>query len=138
MFQSFAKTCLSLRFMVSEGCIRPICDLLTCPDPRIIMVCLEALENILKVGEAVKSSGLTGDENLFGTLVEEAGGLEKIENLQSHDNNDIYQKAVKILETFWTEDDDEEGCNDENHAPQAGFQFGSANVAAPPGQFNFM
>uniref|UniRef100_A0A0D3B8V2 Importin subunit alpha n=1 Tax=Brassica oleracea var. oleracea TaxID=109376 RepID=A0A0D3B8V2_BRAOL len=115
-----------IKFMVSEGCIRPICDLLTCPDPRIIMVCLEALENILKVGEAVKSSGLTGDENLFGTLVEEAGGLEKIENLQSHDNDDIYQKAMKILEKFWTEDDDEEEGNNE------------ILDITPPDQFNFI
>ena len=127
MFQSFAKNMsFFLRFMVSVGCIRPICDLLTCPDPRIIMVCLEALENILKVGEAVKSSGLTGDENLFGILVEDAGGLEKIENLQSHDNDDIYQKAVKILEEFWTEDDDEEEGN--NEIPDI----------TPPDLFNFI
>ena len=90
------------------------------------MVCLEALENILKVGEAVKSSGLTGDENLFGILVEDAGGLEKIENLQSHDNDDIYQKAVKILEEFWTEDDDEEEGN--NEIPDI----------TPPDLFNFI
>ena len=123
---------------MSQGCIKPLCDLLTCPDPRILTVCLEALENILVVGEALKSLGHTGEDNPYASMIDEAEGLEKIENLQSHDNNDIYQKAVKILETFWTEDDDEEGCNDENHAPQAGFQFGSANVAAPPGQFNFM
>ncbi|KAL0684038.1 hypothetical protein Bca4012_050886 [Brassica carinata] len=127
-----------IKFLVSQGCIKPLCDLLTCPDPRILTVCLEALENILVVGEALKSLGHTGEDNPYASMIDEAEGLEKIENLQSHDNNDIYQKAVKILETFWTEDDDEEGCNDENHAPQAGFQFGSANVAAPPGQFNFM
>ncbi|KAG2331252.1 hypothetical protein Bca4012_019175 [Brassica carinata] len=103
-----------IKFMVSKGCIRPICDLLTCPDPRIVMVCLEAVENILVVGEAVKSSGLTGEENLFATLVEEAGGLEKIENLQTHDNDDIYKRSVKILENFWTEDDDEEEGDSNN------------------------
>ncbi|KAF8047643.1 hypothetical protein N665_2903s0004 [Sinapis alba] len=129
-----------IKFLVNQGCIKPLCDLLTCPDPRILTVCLEALENILVVGEAVKSLGHAGEDNPYATMIDEAEGLEKIENLQSHDNNDIYQKAVKILETFWTEDDDEEGGNDENHAPQTGFQFGSANVAhpPPPGQFNFM
>ncbi|KAJ0250117.1 Importin subunit alpha-3 [Hirschfeldia incana] len=113
-----------IKFMVSQGCIWPICDLLTCPDPRIVMVCLEAVENILVVGEALKSSGLTGDENLFAALVEEGGGLEKIENLQTHDNDEIYQKAVKILEKFWTEDDDEEeGGNNESLPPHVLFNF---------------
>ena len=124
-----------LRFMVSQGCIKPLCDLLTCPDLKVVTVCLEALENILVVGEAEKNLGHTGEDNLYAQMIDEAEGLEKIENLQSHDNNDIYDKAVKILETFWTEDNEEEG-NDENHAPQSGFQFGSTNV--PPGQFNFI
>ncbi|CAH8306438.1 unnamed protein product [Eruca vesicaria subsp. sativa] len=110
-----------IKFIVSQGCIKPICDLLTCPDPRIVMVCLEALENILKVGEAVKSSGLTADVNLYATMIEEAEGLEKIENLQSHDNDDIYQKAMKILENYWTEDDDEEEGN--NDVPSGLFNF---------------
>lgn len=124
-----------LRFLVSQGCIQPICDLLTCTDLKVITVCLEALENILKVGEAEKNLGHTGDENLYAEMIDEAGGLEKIENLQSHDNNDIYQIAVKILENFWAEED-EAVANDENHAPQSSFQFGSSNV--PPGQFNFL
>lgn len=118
-----------------QGVIKPICDLLTCPDLRIITVCLEALENILKVGEEEKTLGHTGDDNLYATMIEDAEGVEKIEQLQTHDNEEIYKKAVLILETFWTEDDDE-GGNDENHAPQSGFQFGSPNV--PPGHFNFI
>ncbi|VVB00896.1 unnamed protein product [Arabis nemorensis] len=109
-----------IKFMVSQGCIKPICDLLTCPDPRITTVCLEARENILEVGEAEKTLGHTGDDNLYALMIDEAEGIEKIVNLQSHDNNEIYQKAAKILETFWTEYNDEEG-NDENHAP---FGFG--------------
>ncbi|CAN8255380.1 unnamed protein product [Cochlearia groenlandica] len=61
-------------------------------------------------------------------------GLEKIENLQSHDNIDIYQKAVKILESYW-EDEEEE----ENNVGHENFQLGgnqSAN-APPTGGFNF-
>ncbi|KAF8077049.1 hypothetical protein N665_1066s0011 [Sinapis alba] len=119
---TFVGTHDQIKFMVSRGCIRPLCDLLTCPDTSIVRVCLEALENIMVIGEALKSKGQTGEENLFATLVEEAGGLEKIENLQSHDNDDIYQKSVKILESYWTEDDDEEI---------------RANVP-PPRLFNFM
>ncbi|KAJ6359664.1 hypothetical protein OIU77_003800 [Salix suchowensis] len=44
-----------IKYLVSQGCIKPLCDLLICPDPRIVTVCLEGLENILKVGEADKN-----------------------------------------------------------------------------------
>ncbi|KAH9625544.1 hypothetical protein KSS87_020340 [Heliosperma pusillum] len=112
-----------IKFLVNQGCIKPLCDLLACPDPRIVTVCLEGLENILKVGEAEKNLGTTGDVNVFAQAIEEADGLEKIENLQSHDNNEIYEKAVKLLETYWTEDDDEEALPSAD-ASQNGFQLG--------------
>ena len=86
---------------MSQGCIKPLCDLLVCPDPRIVTVCLEGLENILKVGETEKTLGNSGDVNYYAQLIDDAEGLDKIENLQSHDNNEIYEKAVKILETYW-------------------------------------
>jgi len=124
------------RFLVSQGCIKPLCDLLICPDPRIVTVCLEGLENILKVGEADKSIGNTGDVNLYAQMIDDAEGLEKIENLQSHDNTEIYEKAVKILETYWLEEEDE--TMPPGDASQSGFNFGNNDApAVPSGGFNF-
>lgn len=111
-----------------------MCDLLVCPDPRIVTVCLEGLENILKIGESEKNLGTTGGVNHYAQLVDEAEGLEKIENLQSHDNNEIYEKAVKILETYWLEEEDEAMAAGEA-AQTGGFQFANNNV--PSGGFNF-
>lgn len=127
---------LIARFLVSQGCIKPLCDLLNCPDPRIVTVCLEGLENILKVGEAEKNMGNGENVNLYAQLVDDAEGLEKIENLQSHDNNEIYEKAVKILETYWVEDDDEEQLPP-GDASQSGFRFGGNELPVPSGGFNF-
>ncbi|KAF7119860.1 importin subunit alpha-like [Rhododendron vialii] len=125
-----------IKFLVSQGCIKPLCDLLVCPDPRIVTVCLEGLENILKVGEAEKNLGNSGDVNYYAQLIDEAEGLEKIENLQSHDNNEIYEKAVKILETYWLEDEDEQ--LPAGDASQSGFRFGGNELpAVPSGGFNF-
>ncbi|KAL9161261.1 hypothetical protein ABFS82_07G009200 [Erythranthe guttata] len=122
-----------ISYLVSQNCIKPLCDLLVCPDPRIVTVCLEGLENVLKVGEAQKAS--TADVNYFAQLIDEAEGLEKIENLQSHDNSEIYEKAVKILETYWLEEDDETlPADDGNHS---GFNFGGNSVQLPPGGFSF-
>lgn len=122
------------RFLVDQGCIKPLCDLLVCPDARIVTVSLEGLENILKVGEAEKNLGNSGDVNFYAQMIDDAEGLEKIENLQSHDNNEIYEKAVKILETYWLEEEEEAAVVD---GAQPGFNFGGQNVQVPPGGFNF-
>ncbi|CDY32165.1 BnaCnng06740D [Brassica napus] len=128
-----------IQYLVNQGCIKPICDLLICPDPRIVTVCLEGLENILKISEADKEMGLNGGVNLYAQIIEESDGLDKIENLQSHDNNEIYEKAVKILERYWAEEEDEEQILTDggNENPQQGFSFGNNQPAAPPGGFKF-
>lgn len=123
------------RFLVSQGCIKPLCDLLNCPDPRIVTVALEGLENILKVGEAEKNLGHTGDVNVYAQLIDEAEGLEKIENLQSHDNNEIYEKSVKLLETYWLEDDDEQLPGGDT--AQSELKFAGNGPSVPSGGFSF-
>ncbi|MCO5576267.1 hypothetical protein L7F22_030076 [Adiantum nelumboides] len=123
-----------IKYLVSQGCIKPLCDLLTCSDARIITVCLEGLENILKVGEAEKDLGNTGGINLYAQFIDEADGLEKIESLQMHDNSDIYEKAVKLLETYWSEEEEDQSAP--GTTSQTAFNFdGSQN--APSGGFNF-
>ncbi len=37
-----------IKYLVNAGAIKPLCDLLTCSDPRIVTVALEGIENILK------------------------------------------------------------------------------------------
>lgn len=124
-----------VKFLVNEGCIKPLCDLLNCPDPRIVTVCLEGLENILKVGEADK--GNNGGMNLYAQLIDEAEGVEKIESLQSHDNHEIYERAVKILETYWLDEEDEDVPSG-GGAEQNGFHFGGSEPVAPTGGFKFI
>jgi len=127
-----------IRFLASQGCIKPLCDLLICPDPRIVTVCLEGLENILKVGEADKEAGMNGGINLYAQAIDECEGLDKIENLQTHDNHEIYEKAVKILERYWAEEDEEEhSIQDGIDGNQQGFNFGNAHPNLPAGGFKF-
>ena len=40
--------------------------------------------------------------------IAEADGLTKIEDLQQHSNNDIYDKCIRILETYFGVDEEEE------------------------------
>ncbi|XP_020267163.1 importin subunit alpha-4-like [Asparagus officinalis] len=113
-----------IQYLVSQGCIKPLCDLLICPDPRIVTVCLEGLENILKVGESNKESGETNGVNVFAQMIDECDGLDKIESLQGHDNNEIYEKSVKILERYWVDDEDEEQNMQSVGNMQQVFEFG--------------
>lgn len=94
-------------------------------------VCLEGLENILKEGAAEKNLGQSGDVNLYAQMIDDAEGLEKIENLQSHDNNEIYKKAVRLLETYWLNEEEDDAMA----SGQSGFNLGDASV--PCGGFNF-
>jgi hypothetical protein len=98
-----------IRYMVEQNLIEPMCELLTCADPRIILVALEGLENLLKVGE--KDSKETGN-NEYVLLIEEHRGVDNIEALQNHPNNEIYEKAVAILETYFQAEEE-----DQNTAP---------------------
>lgn len=82
-----------LRYLLSQNCIAPLCELLNCADVRIIVVALEALENLLKVGQA---DAAKYGQNKVATFIEDAGGLDKIEGLQTHPNHEIYEKAVKV------------------------------------------
>jgi len=143
-----------IKYLVQQGCIGPMCDLLVVADAKIVTVALEGLENILKVGEEdAKTSG----ENQMATFVAEADGLSKIEALQHHENTEIYEKAIRILETFFGAEEEEEDANimPAVAGDQQTFSFGTpaavpgapvqgqeqqqpaAGFGAPAPQFNF-
>ena len=129
-----------IRYLVSQGCIKPLCDLLACPDNKIIQVALDGLENILKVGEMDKESAdsraAEAQVNRYALFIEEAGGMEKIHDCQNNANEEIYMKAYNIIERYFSDEEDA-GADIEELAPQAnasGYQLGST---APQGTFNF-
>ncbi|KIV93951.1 hypothetical protein PV10_05121 [Exophiala mesophila] len=129
-----------IRYLVSQGCIKPLCDLLACPDNKIIQVALDGLENILKVGEmdkeAADARAPEAQVNRYALFIEEVGGMEKIHDCQNNANEEIYMKAYNIIERYFSDDEDA-GADIEELAPQAnatGFTLGSNQ---PQGQFNF-
>ncbi|KAJ5990445.1 hypothetical protein N7499_010958 [Penicillium canescens] len=128
-----------IRYLVSQGCIKPLCDLLACPDNKIIQVALDGLENILKVGDMDKEAGQPGEArvNRYALFIEEAGGMEKIHDCQNNANEEIYMKAYNIIEKYFS-DEDEAGGDIEELAPQqtqTGFSLGTGQQQ--PGGFNF-
>lgn len=121
-----------MRFLVKQGTIPALCALFTCNDSKIVMVALEGIENILRVGK--KDECKTGN-NQFSDWVEECGGLDNLENLQQHENEEIYEKSVKLLKEYFESEEEEE----EMAAPTANnnqFNFGTTAVMPTTG-FSF-
>jgi len=120
-----------IRYLVNLNIIEPFCDLLSTSDTRIVLVALEGLENILKVGDRdSKESGV----NQFSGRVEACQGLDKLETLQTHQNNDIYEKVIGILENYFGAEEDQNIAPNLNTSASA-FQFGMGNGTT--GSFNF-
>ena len=63
--------------------------------------------------------------NPYANAVDEAEGLDKIEDLQNHEQEEIYDKAANILEAFFDIEDGEV----ENLAPQVR----TLSAPLPPG-----
>lgn len=62
---------------------------------------LDGLQNILRLAAP------EGLENVT-TQIEECGGVDKIENLQNHENEDIYKLAYEIIIQYFRDETDAE------------------------------
>lgn len=90
-------------YLVKQDCIQPMVDLLDSSDARIVTVMLDGLENILEMGNQTTTRDFP---NEYVHLIEQAGGLEKLENLQYHSNKSIYERIIRLLEKFFSAEDD--------------------------------
>uniref|UniRef100_A0A2K6UUJ5 Importin subunit alpha n=1 Tax=Saimiri boliviensis boliviensis TaxID=39432 RepID=A0A2K6UUJ5_SAIBB len=120
---------LQVAYLIQQNVIPPFCNLLTVKDAQVVQVVLDGLSNILKMAE--------DEAETIGNLIEECGGLEKIEQLQNHENEDIYKLAYEIIDQFFSSDDIDEdpslvpeaiqggtfGFNSSANVPTEGFQF---------------
>merc|ERR1739838_55759 len=115
-------------YLVEQGVIPPFCHLMSCKDTQVVQVVLDGINNILK---------LAGPElEVVTAMIEECGGLDKIESLQNHENVEIYKLAYEIIEQYFSDETEE----DANLAPQmgdGGFRFdpnaGGASGPQDPG-----
>jgi len=120
-----------VKYLVTVHCIEPLCTLLSCNDSRTIIVALDALNNILRVGK--EEFGSTADSgNAFATIMEECGGLDALESIQLHDDAQIYQRASGILVDFF-DLEEQVDTSAEPTAEESGYRFG----AEGPNEFRF-
>lgn len=67
-------TAEQIKYLVSVGCIPPMCELLTVMDANIVQVALNGLENILKSGEQCYQK-----PNPYAVLIEECYGKSELQ-----------------------------------------------------------
>ncbi|XP_012286610.1 importin subunit alpha-7 [Orussus abietinus] len=121
-----------IRYLALQGCISPLCDLLTVMDTKIVQVALNGLENILRLGEqdAILHNGI----NSYAVSIEECYGLDKIEFLQSHQNMEIYQKAYDIIERYFGSEEDDAKIVPPVDSHEQQFEFAAADSSQLPVQ----
>lgn len=90
-------------YVLEQGVLQPFCQLLTTDDPQILVVVLDGISNILKMAS-------TNYDDLLSitTQIEECNGLDKIEELQNHRNEEIYKLAFEIIDKYFSEEENEE------------------------------
>lgn len=127
-----------IMYLVNQGVVPPMCNLLSVLDAKVITVALEGLENIMRTAQQANVLDRVVD------IITECGGLNAIEELQNHENNNIYNRAVKVLETYFGAEEEDDAAivpgvvTSENGGQQ--FYFGGAGgagSASGDGGFHF-
>jgi hypothetical protein len=96
---STGGTVAQIRYLAEQGVIQPVIGMLSSQESRLLQICLECVSNLLRAGEMEDGS------NPCATYIEECGGLDVIEGLQQHENAEVYNKALKIIERFFSGDE---------------------------------
>lgn len=120
-----------MNFLVDYGVIEPMCKLLEVKDTKVILVLLDGFNHIL-------STASKNDHHMEKVCrqMDEYKGIQHIENLQTHQNFEVYKSALAIIDKYFSEESSEEAVTVAPQATQEGFQFGTPQQI-PVGGFHF-
>lgn len=102
--------------VITLGAFGSLCDMLDQRESKILMVALEAINNLLTAGGSSFEQEGEGKTNEVALKFDEIGGLSKMEDLQDHPNPKIYKRVLEIMEQHYGLEE----VNDENETPVPG------------------
>ncbi|XP_020294570.1 importin subunit alpha-1 [Pseudomyrmex gracilis] len=119
--------------LVGSGVLSPFCNLLEAKDWNIVIVVLDGLTNILQAAEKM------GESDRIAIMIEEIGGLDKLETLQHHENEQVYQRSLAIIDTYFTGEDGNETTAVSSNVEENGehFEFNVTENYSSTDKFNF-
>lgn len=122
---SYVKNVKSILKLVDLGVMDVLVECLDCTDTRILIITLDAVNNILSAGNNILINDDSMSYNPLATQFDEIGGLAKIENLQNHVSSSIYSKVVSIMDAYYglEEADEETNKKLQEIAPTDNFVF---------------
>ena len=86
-----------LKKILEQGILTIICECLKMEDAKYLAVCLEAFGNLLSFGKKSNPNG----PNPIVNEVDKMGMFDVLEKLQLHPVEIVYEKTLKILETYF-------------------------------------
>lgn len=115
-----------IRGLAQCGAIEALCGMLAYSDAKILLVAMDSLAAILRVGEQ--------DGHMqYVDKVEELEGLDRIEDLQDHEDDEVYNKAAELVRSFFDAEGEEDDAMQQEGVDTGGVTTFAFGIGAPGG-----